>query len=100
MAWRAAPLMSTDAVHRPPFHLRVETEAGPGGEELPRRFYLRERPVEVTEVVDRWPGRDRSDRRYFKVRGDDGDLYILRHDPLDGHWELTLFTSGDAPSVD
>jgi hypothetical protein len=30
------------------------------------------------------------------VRGDDGDEYILRHDPHTDRWELTLFTA--APS--
>jgi hypothetical protein len=67
--------------------VRVECYAGYRGEETPRRFHLGERRVEVTEVVDRWLA---PDHRYFKVRGDDGALYILRHDP-EGIWELTLY---------
>ena len=72
------------------FAIRVDCCAGHGGESTPCRFYLGPREVGVEEVVDRWLG---DDHRYFKVRGDDGDLYILRHEPFREHWELTLFTS-------
>ena len=68
--------------------VRVECYAGYRGEETPRRFHLGERTVEVAEVVDRWLA---PDHRYFKVRGDDGARYILRHDPDSGEWELTLY---------
>jgi hypothetical protein len=34
---------------------------------------------------------DRSIYRYFKVRGGDGDLYIVRHNELRADWELTMF---------
>jgi hypothetical protein len=70
--------------------VRVEACAGHLGEAIPCRFFLGPRQVDVAEVVDRWLG---SDRRYFKVRGDDGDFYILRHEPLDDRWELTLFAT-------
>jgi hypothetical protein len=30
------------------------------------------------------------DHRYFKIRGDDGALYILRNDVVTGRWELTM----------
>jgi hypothetical protein len=69
-------------------HVRVECYAGYRGEETPRRFHLGERTVEVAEVLDRWLA---PDHRYFKVRGDDGARYILRHDPNSGDWELTLY---------
>ena len=68
--------------------VRVECYAGYRGEETPRRFHLGERTVEVAEVLDRWLA---PDHRYFKVRGDDGARYILRHDPDSGDWELTLY---------
>lgn len=42
---------------------------------MPRRFRLDGRDVEIIETVDRWHG---PDYRYFKVKGDDGNLYILR----------------------
>ena len=71
--------------------LRVECYAGQRGEEAPRRFFLGDRMVEVTEIVDRWLG---PEHRYFKVRGDDGGVYILRHDVPEDFWEMTLFDSG------
>ncbi len=69
----------------------VECYAGYRGEETPRRFRLGDRTVEVEEVLDRWLA---PSHRYFKVRGDDGGVYILRHDSAADHWDLTLFDSG------
>ncbi len=71
--------------------VRVECVAGHRSEETPRRFTLGKRTVEVAEVLDQWLA---PDHRYFKVRGDDGDTYILRHDVLLDRWELTVFESG------
>jgi len=68
--------------------LRVECYAGYKGEETPRAFHLGDRRVEVKEVLDQWLA---PDHRYFKVRGDNGCLYILRHDVPTDTWELTLF---------
>ncbi|HET8759791.1 MAG TPA: archaemetzincin family Zn-dependent metalloprotease [Nitrospiria bacterium] len=68
--------------------VRVECYAGHRGEETPRAFFLDARRVEVAEVLDRWHG---IDHRYFKVRGADGGLYILRHDTSADRWEITLF---------
>jgi len=42
----------------------------------------------VAEVLDRWTG---ADHCYFKVRGEDGNLYILRRDEAGRQWELTMF---------
>jgi hypothetical protein len=69
----------------------VQCQAGCSGEDAPLRFRLGGRPVEVREVIDRWPG---PGHRYFKVRGDDGGVYILRHDSGADRWDLTLFDSG------
>ena len=68
--------------------IKVICYAGYKGEETPRRFFLKERQIEVVDVVDRWIA---PDHRYFKVRGDDGALYILRHDTAADLWELTLY---------
>jgi hypothetical protein len=64
---------------------RVECYAGYRGEETPRAFYLGDRRVEVGEVVERWLD---PEHRNFKVRGDDGGLYILRHDVDKDRWEI------------
>ena len=68
--------------------IRVDYYAGQRGEEEPRRFWLGTTPVDVTEVLDRWLA---PDHRYFKVRGNDGGTYILRHDAVGDLWELTMF---------
>ena len=34
--------------------------------------------------------------RYFKVKGDDGNLYILRLDEGRAEWELTMFRTPQA----
>ena len=69
--------------------VHVDCHAGHRGEETPRRFALGSRQVEVLEVVDRWYG---PDHRYFKVRGDDGAVYILRHDEPADRWEIVVLT--------
>ena len=71
--------------------IRVECYAGHRGEEAPRRFFLGERAIEVAEIVDRWLA---PEHRYFKVRGDDGGIYILRQDVARDIWEMILFDSG------
>lgn len=73
-----------------PLQLTVECYAGHRGEQEPRRIHFGGRAVAVNEILDRWLA---PDHRYFKVRGDDGALYIVRHDEVSGIWELTLFDS-------
>lgn len=68
--------------------VQVECYAGHKGEQTPRRFFIHERKVEVIEMLDSWLA---PDQRYFKLRGDDGAIYILRHDVTGGQWEITMF---------
>jgi len=68
-------------------NVRVECYAGYRGEETPRRFSFGERQVEVDVVIERWVT---PDLRYFKVRGDDGVVYVLCHDAELGGWEVTV----------
>ena len=69
----------------------VETYAGYGGVQMPRRFRFDGREIEVAENIDQWPGPDYC---YFQVKDSDGNMYILRHDQRRAEWELTLFQSG------
>lgn len=71
--------------------ITVECYAGYRGEESPRRFSMGEKQIEVSEILDRWLA---PDHRYFKLRGDDEAIYILRQDIETGQWELTMFDSG------
>jgi hypothetical protein len=71
--------------------IRVACYAGHRAETEPRRLFIGRREVAVTEVIDRWLD---PQHRYFKLRGDDGGIYLVRQDTLSGQWELTLFDSG------
>ncbi|MGM0453081.1 MAG: hypothetical protein ACQERN_07940 [Thermodesulfobacteriota bacterium] len=71
-----------------PIPIGVDCYAGYRGEQEPRSVYFGKRTVEVTEILDRWIA---PDHRYFKFRGDDGAIYIIRHDENDSRWELTFF---------
>ena len=70
--------------------LRVECVSH-GGREVPRLLLLDDRKIFVEEVLDTWAG---PDHQYFKLKGDDGDVYIIRHDPASRGWELTVSRQG------
>jgi hypothetical protein len=84
------PRKRDDMTDDAPF-IRVECYAGHRAETEPRLLYLGDRAVEVTEIIDRWLD---PRHRYFKLRGDDGGIYLIRHDTETGGWELILFDSG------
>ena len=66
----------------------VECYAGHRGEQTPRALILGDRRIVVAETVDAWLA---PDYRYFKLRGDDGNTYLVRHDERSNAWELTMF---------
>jgi hypothetical protein len=68
--------------------LGVECYAGHRGEQTPRTLILRDCRIAFAEVVDAWLA---PDYRYFKLRGDDGHRYLVRHDERSSAWELTMF---------
>jgi hypothetical protein len=67
--------------------LRVECYSGHKGDERPVRFQLDGHDYFVEELLDQWYG---PDDMYFKVRADDGNLYILRHHGPGSQTEWTL----------
>ena len=71
--------------------VRVECYAGHRAEESPRSFFIGKRRIEVVEIIDRWLDPANS---HFKVRGDDGGIYILCYDQDIDSWEMILFNSG------
>lgn len=77
--------------------IEVECHAGYRANERPLRFTLHGRPFEVTEVEDRWysPG-----AIYFRVRAEDGNFYILRHDEGMDVWSLDGFRASRPASDD
>ena len=70
--------------------VRVVCYAGYRAEESPLRFYLGDRCIEVAEVLDRWLD---PEHHYFKLRGDDKGIYILRHSIDEDRWELIMYDS-------
>jgi hypothetical protein len=66
----------------------VECYAGHRGEQTPRALTLGDRRIAVVDVVDTWLA---PDYRYFKLKGDDGHTYLVRHDERSSTWELTMF---------
>ena len=73
--------------------VQVESVADHRRIETPTRFHLDQRKVEIVENSDQWHG---VDYRYFKVKGDDGNVYILRFEERSNEWALTMFQSPQA----
>jgi hypothetical protein len=67
--------------------IRVECYSGYRADEEPRRFFIDDRAINVDTILDRWL---EPAHRYFKVRGGDGGIYILRHDINADRWELRM----------
>jgi hypothetical protein len=61
-----------------------DTETG----RIPDRIRFDGRSVDIVEVLDQWHG---AEERYFKLRGGDGHLYMLRFDEPKNRWDLTLY---------
>jgi len=68
--------------------VRVECYAGRKADERPIRFYLDDHPYNVQEIVDQWYGPADT---FFKVRADDGNVYILRCGGVEDTWSLESF---------
>jgi hypothetical protein len=75
-----------------PIDIRVECYSGYREEETPQVVHLKDRRVLVAEIIDRWLA---PDHRYFKFRGDDGSLYIIRHDVVTYEWQMIFFQDQD-----
>lgn len=70
--------------------VQVESYSGRKADERPVRFSLYEHEHTVLEVLDQWYG---PEDIFFKIRADDGNLYVLRHETSvpDGEWDLVSF---------
>ncbi|MEJ2009579.1 MAG: hypothetical protein P8Z30_15720 [Acidobacteriota bacterium] len=71
--------------------LHVECYAGYKADERPLRFRSKardSRTFEVVEVLDQWYG---IGYRCFRVRADDGNIYVLRHNEKEDEWVLDSF---------
>jgi len=68
--------------------VQVESYSGFKADQRPLRFRLGGRWLAVEEVLDRWYG---PEAIYFRVRADDGDLYVLRHAEPEDVWTLEAY---------
>ena len=70
--------------------VQVECYSGRKADERPVRFRLEERDYLVEEILDQWYG---TEDVFYKIRANDGDVYILRHQTstADGIWDLMSF---------
>lgn len=73
--------------------VEVRCYSGFKGEERPLSFTCAGRTLEVLEVKRSWNEEDRSAtegrlKACFRVRADDGNVYVLSRDEQDGRWAL------------
>jgi hypothetical protein len=68
--------------------IRVECYAGYRADERPLRFVLRGREFQVEELDGQWFS---PAAIYFRVRANDGNFYVLRHDEVQDSWTLDAF---------
>lgn len=72
--------------------IQVDSAADHQNDETPHRFFMADLSIQVEEIIDRWyqveslPEWPRAN--YFKVRGSDQRLYLLKHDQEIDEWFL------------
>lgn len=66
----------------------VECHSGYKANERPLSFQLDDRNFAVKELIDQWYG---IDHKYFKVRADDDNIYILKYDEHNDEWSIEFF---------
>ena len=73
-----------------PAKLTVECYSGRKADERPVQFRLGGKPYRIEALLDQWY---EPESIYYKVRADDGNLYILRQQTSrpDGEWDLVSF---------
>lgn len=70
--------------------IQVQCYAGHKANQRPTQFTIRGHTYHVVNIEDQWYD---PEAVYFKVRADDGNLYILRHDESKDDWTLDAFRS-------
>ena len=68
--------------------VRVQCYSGTKANERPLRFEVDGRDYLVDDVIEQWYGPADA---FFKVRADDGNIYVLRHNPATDVWSLESF---------
>ena len=71
--------------------VEVTAYAGYRSGERPRSFVLKGKKIVVAEIISRWVeqgAEDRQQKRFFRVKGDDGFTYLLSCVEQTGEWYL------------
>ena len=68
--------------------IRVDCCAEYSVDEGPATFSLMDQPYKVEEIIDRWYGKGAV---YFKVRANDQNIYLLKHDEHQDRWDLVFY---------
>lgn len=74
--------------------IKVTAYSGSRVNEYPTGFELNKMTYTVTEILDRWyegsqePGKPYMN--YFKIRADDGEVYVLRYNGLFDSWAVLI----------
>jgi hypothetical protein len=73
------------------FEEKIEVIAYSGyrGEETPRTILFRDERIEVIEILKQWieeRSEDRSRKRFFKIKGSDGDTHKIYYDEKIMEW--------------
>ncbi len=77
--------------------IRVECYSGNKADERPIKFWIEDAVLFIESVEDQW---STPDARYFRVRADDGNSYLLRHEEVNDQWALESFRSEQQGIVD
>ena len=73
------------------FEERIDVVAYSGyrGEETPRTILLNGKRIEVVEILRQWVEErpeNRETRRFYQIRGSDGNLYTICYDEKSLEW--------------
>ncbi len=73
--------------------ISVIAYSGYKGEECPMSFILEGEKIDVTEIREMWVEedvRDKTRKRCFSVRGENGCHYLISYDEQSGKWSVIL----------
>ena len=71
--------------------IEVIAYSGYRGEESPRTFIFQDKKIEVIEILSMWIEeglKNKTRKRFFKVKGSDGYVYKVYYDEKEGEWFL------------
>lgn len=66
----------------------MKFDTGMNGSGQPYSFQIGEKEFFIREIMDQWYGKE---HQFYKVRADDGNIYVLKHSPITNQWELEFF---------